>query len=74
MHQLPETGFVRLPTIIGDRKRGIPALIPISRSTFWLRVRKGVYPKGVLLGPRIRVWSVESIRTLIASTSNGETA
>jgi predicted DNA-binding transcriptional regulator AlpA len=63
---LPETGYLRLPDIIGDRKRGIPALIPVSRTTWWEGVASGRFPKGVLLGPRTRAWSVESIRELIA--------
>jgi prophage regulatory protein len=70
MNQLPEIGFLRIRDIIGDRAKGIPALIPVSRSTFWLRVRTGVYPKGVLLGPNTRAWPVDQIRTLIADTSS----
>ena len=33
---LPETGFVRLPNIIGDSKSTppIPAIIPVSKSTW----------------------------------------
>lgn len=43
MHHLPETGYLRLPQIIGDRKADppIPAVIPISRSTWWAGVRSG---------------------------------
>lgn len=63
---LPETGYLRLPQIIGDRKRNIPALIPVSRTAWLDGVRVGRYPSGVLLGPRTRAWSVESIRELIA--------
>jgi prophage regulatory protein len=69
MAQLPDTGFLRLKQIIGDKKTNIPALIPISRSAWWLGVRTGVYPKGVKLGPRTTAWRVEAIRALIATTS-----
>ena len=62
----PEIGFVRLPQIIGDRKRGIPAVIPVSEAAWWRGVASGKYPKGVLLGPRTRAYSVESIRALVA--------
>lgn len=68
---LPDTGFVRARQIIGDRNRGIPPLIPISRSAWWAGVRSGRFPAGVLLGPRIRVWSADSIRALITSTNAG---
>jgi prophage regulatory protein len=74
MNQLPEIGYLRLPQIIGNPKKGIPPLIPISRSTFWERVRTGIYPKGVLLGPRIRAWKVEDVRALIANTAAGDAA
>jgi prophage regulatory protein len=71
MHQLPNIGFLRLPSIIGDSKRGIPALIPVSRSTWWAGVASGRFPKGVKLGPRTTAWDVESIRALITSTKSG---
>lgn len=74
MNQLPEIGFVRLPQIVGNPKKGIPPLIPISRSTFWLRIRKGVYPKGVMLGPNIRAWRTDDVRAMLAATSPVETA
>lgn len=67
---LPEVGYVRLPQIIGDPKRGIPAVIPVSRATWWAGVASGRFPKGTLLGPRTRAWSVESIRELIAEVAS----
>ena len=63
---LPEIGYLRVSQIIGDRKKGIPALIPVSRATWWAGVASGRFPAGVLLGPRTRAWSVESIKSLIA--------
>lgn len=67
MHQLPETGYLRLPQIIGNPKAGIPALIPIGKSSWWNGVKTGRYPKPVKLGPRTTVWTIESIRALIES-------
>jgi hypothetical protein len=64
---LPDTGFVRIRQIVGDRKRGIPPLIPICRSAWYQGIRENRYPKGVLLGPRTRVWTVESIKVLIVT-------
>jgi prophage regulatory protein len=69
---LPDTGYVRIRQIIGDRKRGIIPLIPICRSSWYQGIKEGRYPKGVLLGPRTRVWSAESIRALIVTTSTKE--
>jgi prophage regulatory protein len=69
MHQLPETGYLRLPQIIGDRNAEppIPAVIPVSKSTWWDGVKSGRFPKPVKLGPRITAWRVEDIRALIAT-------
>jgi prophage regulatory protein len=66
---LPETGFVRLPQIIGDRKRGIPGVLPIGRTSFLNGVKSGKYPKPVKLGERSVAWRVEDIRVLIDSIS-----
>jgi prophage regulatory protein len=54
---LPQHGFVRLPTI--------PAVFPISRSSWWAGVKVGRYPPPVKLGPRTTAWRVEDIRTLV---------
>lgn len=66
---LPECGFVRLPQIIGKAKTksdpAIPAIFPVSKSTWWDGVKSGRYPKSVKLGPRTTAWRVEDIRRLI---------
>lgn len=66
---IPEIGLVRLSQIIGDKKRGIPPIIPVSKSTWWDGVKKGIYPKPVKLGERTTCWRVEDIRALIAQGS-----
>jgi prophage regulatory protein len=68
MYEIPATGFLRLNQILGDPRTGVPALIPISKSSWWAGIKAGRYPKGLKLAPRTTVWPVESIRTLIAST------
>jgi predicted DNA-binding transcriptional regulator AlpA len=67
MIQLPESGFLRLPQILGDSKHGIPPLIPVSRTTWWAGVRDGRFPKAVRLGKNCTMWRAEDIRTLIAN-------
>ena len=72
MYQLPETGFLRLSQIIGNAKAipPIPALIPVSKSTWWAGVKAGRYPQPVrTLGVRITAWDVKCIRALIESAS-----
>lgn len=64
---LPVTGFVRIWQIVGCRKRGIPALIPIGRTTFLNGIRSGKYKiNPVKLGERTTAYRVEEIRALIA--------
>jgi predicted DNA-binding transcriptional regulator AlpA len=70
MHTLPETGYVRLAAIVGkpatDTAPAVPAIIPVSKSTWWAGVRSGRYPQPVrTLGDRITAWRVEDIRALI---------
>ena len=70
MNNLPEIGFLRLSQIIGNPKAKppMPALIPVSKSTWWEGVRTGRYPPPIRsLGRRITVWRVEDIRALILS-------
>ena len=65
---LPETGFVRLSAIL--------AVIPVSKSTFWEKVRTGGFPNPVKLG-RITMWRAEDIRIraeLRRDPRNGEAA
>jgi len=64
-NSLPQTGYLRLPQIVGDKGAGIPAIIPVSRSTWWAGVKTGRYPKPVKLSERCTAWRVEDIRELI---------
>ena len=65
---LPHTGFCRLPQIIGDPEAEppIPAIIPVSKSSWWAGVASGRYPKSVKLNKRTTAWRVEDIRQLVA--------
>lgn len=58
---LPETGFVRLPTVL--------RVFPVGKSTWWEGVRTGRFPQPVKLGPRTTAWKAEDIRTLIYSAA-----
>lgn len=67
--QLPSTGFLRLPQIIGNPKANPPQppIIPVCRSAWWAGVKIGRYPKPVKLSPRVTAWRAEDIVALIAS-------
>jgi hypothetical protein len=70
MNQLPETGFLRLPQIIGDpnSEPPIPPIIPVKKSCWWAGVKSGRFPKPVKIGNgRGTFWRVEDIRALIES-------
>ncbi len=68
MYALPETGFLRLPQILGNPKATppIPALIPVGKSCWWAGVKSGRFPQPIKLSPRVTVWRVEDVRDLIA--------
>ena len=51
MSQLPEAGYCRLVQIIGDAKRGIPAVISVSKSAWWSDCKSGRFPAPVKLRP-----------------------
>lgn len=58
--------FLRLVHIIGDRKANppIPAIIPVSESTWNNGVKSGVFPKPVKLGKRMNGWRADDIYAL----------
>lgn len=68
---LPATGFIRVSQIIGNPKADppVPAIIPVSKSSWWQGVKTGRYPKPHKLGPRTTAWTVSSIRELVAKLS-----
>jgi prophage regulatory protein len=77
MLKLPETGYLRLKQIIGEKsdvKKGresIPAIIPVSKSNWWQGVKTGKYPQPIKIGARCTAWRVEDIRNLVEAL--GET-
>jgi len=57
---------MRLPEIIGCRKRGLVGMIPCSPATFYRNVARGVVPKPTKIG-RICYWKKSDIEKLINS-------
>jgi prophage regulatory protein len=65
---LPQTGFVKIHHIVGDAKRGIIGIYPVSRSSWYEGIKSGKYPSPVHLGGgRSVAWKVEDIRALLES-------
>lgn len=67
--QLPETGFLRLPQIIGNpnAEPPTPPIIPVKKSAWWAGCKSGRYPAPIKLSPRVTVWRVEDIRAFLAN-------
>jgi prophage regulatory protein len=71
-YHFPETGYVRLSQIIGNSKADppIPAVIPVSKSTWYAGIKEGRYPSPVKLGERVSAWRVQDIRALCENLEN----
>lgn len=58
--------LIRTKHIIGNRKAGIPALIPISKSDWFAGIKSGKYPSPDLrLGARSVFWRLSTIQRFI---------
>ncbi|HCP78651.1 MAG: AlpA family transcriptional regulator [Pusillimonas sp.] len=58
------SGFLRLSHIIGDRKKGVKPLVPVSRSTWYAGVAAGRFPKPIRLSEGVSVWRASDIDAL----------
>ncbi|WP_243363849.1 helix-turn-helix transcriptional regulator [Fundidesulfovibrio terrae] len=67
---IPETLF-RLSSIIGNPSKGIPAIIPVSKSTWWAKVASGEFPKPVRIG-RCTAWKASDITALVDRLASAE--
>jgi len=70
-HSAP--GFVRVAHIVGDPRRGILPLIPISRSAWWAGVANGTFPTPVKYG-RTSMWRLSEILELAERIEKGTAA
>ena len=59
--------LLRLKQILGDPASvpPKPALIPVSRATWWRGVREGRYPQPVRISQRCVAWRSSEIRALL---------
>ena len=48
------------------RRRTVEARTGLSRSTIYLRIAQGTFPKSIALGPRTIGWSEEEVSSWIA--------
>ena len=57
--KLPDTGFIRLHTVLQH--------ILVGKSSWWAGVASGRFPMSYKIGPRTTAWKVEDIRSFIDS-------
>lgn len=57
----PPGSKVRVGAIVGNPRKGIVGLLPISRSTWLNWARKGIVPKGEKIGAGTVVWKIEDV-------------
>lgn len=63
---LPDEGYARQPAVL--------RVVPFSRSTLWLKVRRGEFPAPVKLSERVTAWRVADVRKWIAERDAKERA
>jgi len=69
----PTTGYVRINQIVGDPKRGIPALLPLSKTTWWEKCRTDPsWPQPIKLTPRTTAWYAPDVLALVHRLAKGE--
>lgn len=61
--KIPECGFIRLKQVL--------EIIPVSKSSWYDGVRRGLYPRGVQISDRVTAWSRSDIQALIDRISAG---
>jgi prophage regulatory protein len=61
--------LLRLEQIIGNKKKGIPPIIPVGRSTFLAAVKKGTFPAPIHITARLVAWRSQDIKDLVQRLS-----
>lgn len=56
--------LMRLPQVL--------ATVPVSRSIWYLRVKQGIYPQPIKIGPRIVAWRASEVHGLVERIAAGE--
>ena len=65
---LPNNALLKIDFVIGNSKKGIIGVFPVSRSAWYAGIQKGIYPQSVnLAGGKSVAWKVSDIRALLES-------
>ncbi len=57
----PPGALLRVEQIVGNPKKGLQGLIPVSAATWWRWVKDGRVPAGRKLGPQVTAWPIEVV-------------
>jgi len=60
---------VRISQIVGDPQQGIPAMIPVGKSTLYRWVAEKRFPAPAVQLPGVTWWNLEDIEVWIADQS-----
>lgn len=67
--QPTQIAFLRLSHIIGNPTKGIPPIVPVSKSTWWAGIKDGRFPAPLKLSPGVTVWRSSDIDDLCEKLS-----
>jgi len=74
LDEIPTAGYCRLSQIIGDKNakpKPVPALVPVSKTTWYKGIHAGLYPKPIHAG-RCAMWRWADIRKLLEAMEKVE--
>lgn len=57
--------YMRITQILGDKRRGIAPVIPVSPATWWRGCRTGRFPPPIKLSPGVTVWKRSAVMALV---------
>ncbi len=69
---LDSDALLRLSQIIGNKRKGIPPIIPVSASTWWRWVDEGIIPRPIKLGPKTSAWRASDVLAFLESRQASE--
>lgn len=61
MTTFSDDALMRQWQVLGDKRKGIAPIIPISASAWWAGIKAGRYPKPIKLGPKTTCWRAREI-------------
>lgn len=62
----PLDPLLRIQDIVGNPRKGKPALIPVTRQTWWQWEKEGILPEPVQLTPSLKAWRASDITRFIS--------